>query len=103
MNLFAIAETGMNAAAGRLTAAAWRISGMAAGAGDGTSVASGAPAAPPLAPSSLTGGAVDAQLQGGDPALAMVDLLQAKLAFKANLRVFQAGEQTMDTVLSLKA
>lgn len=109
MNVLSIAASGMSAAADQLsvaaqnTAADWGPSAATGGPGP-------APAPPPalgLVQFALPGGGVgtqEVQSQGpDDPVTDIVGQMQALQAFKANVRVFQAGEQMLNSALDLKA
>jgi flagellar basal body rod protein FlgC len=112
MNMLSIAASGMSAAVQRLDVAAQNT--VANTASDFAPPAAANGAGPASAPSlslglvqfSLPGGGVgtEVQTQGPeDPVMDIVGQMQALEAFKANARVFEAGEKTLDTLLDLKA
>ena len=111
MDLFAIAESGMQAAVARLDVSA---SNIATGAEEtpvsATNQALASPAQPAqssqLIQFSLADGGVGVQtLSGGseDLGLDLVTQMMALAQFKANAQVFQTGEEAMRSLLSLKA
>jgi flagellar basal body rod protein FlgC len=111
MNIFSISASGMAAAAERLGVAAQNT--VANTAADWAPTSSdGSGAAPSPAPAlglvqfSLAGGGVGTEVEAQgphDPVMDIVGQMQAIEAFKANVRVFEAGEKTLDTALDLKA
>jgi hypothetical protein len=108
MNIFSVAASGMAAAAERLNVAAQNtLADFGPPAVAGGSGAGPAPApALGLVQFSLAGGGVGTEIQAqgaGDPVMDIVGQMQAIEAFKANVRVFEAGEKTLDAALDLKA
>jgi flagellar basal body rod protein FlgC len=107
MDLFAIATSGMQAAAARLDVSASNIARDT----EETPVSSNGTAAQPaqstqLLQFSLVDGGVGVQaVQGGsaDLGLDLVTQMMALDQFKANAQVFQTGEDAMRSLLSIKA
>jgi flagellar basal body rod protein FlgC len=97
MDIFGIASSGMAAATARLNLAASHI----ASAGAQGPIDPVGPVAPPAKSSNL--------VQFGPPqdsvdlGLEMVNLTTALDQFKANVRVFEAGDKAMKAVLNIKA
>jgi flagellar hook protein FlgE len=109
MELFAIAASGMQAATASLDVAAENIA--AAGLQDFGEDGQGAPAATPHQPSqavqfSLAGGGVGvtvAPQTTADIGVSLIGLTLALDQFKANVKVFEAGDKAFKTLLDLKA
>jgi flagellar basal body rod protein FlgC len=108
-SIFAIAASGMSAATARLNVAAQNTAAAAWARPPTPDGSAPAPAPPPalgIVQFSLAAGGVgtSVQAQGADdPVMDIVGQMQALQAFKANVRVFEAGEKTLDAALDLKA
>jgi flagellar basal body rod protein FlgC len=111
MDLFGIAQSGMAAAEARLNVSAENIVADDPMAGIDPSGQDGAAASPhqplQLVQFSLAGGGVGTQVEPGaggvDLGMEMVGQMLALDQFKASVRIFEAGDQAMKTLLDLKA
>lgn len=107
MNLFSIAQSGLDAASAQLNVAAQNVA--AGSLQEPQPGEAGAPAPTPslsLVQFALPGGGVGTDVQQGgpdDPVADVLNEMQAFQAFKANLRIFQAGEETFDATLKMTA
>ncbi len=113
MDLFAIAASGMAAATARLNVAASNTLGADQGTDTPPPAQTQPPAASPayqqqqLVQFSVEGGGVGTQVQsspsGDDPDLDLMDQTLSLIQFKANMKVFEAGDQAQKSLLNIKA
>jgi flagellar basal body rod protein FlgC len=112
MDVFAISTSGMQAAVASLDVAASNVANSQdnlapGGGGQGTPVTAAQPhASQQLVQFPLADGGVGFQTVpagGDDLGLDMVTQMMAVEQFKANVAVFQTGEEAMKSLLSLKA